>query len=185
MSIQPKHSSVLRPLVEGVLPLDRVNDDGILVHSIGGHAVSEVSQWLEEEPNKTWEEWFGTHWHGFVRSKLIEHFYGWRCWGCFPQTCFALFVRSSVEHMVPDARLRHVAQLFADGAENLDVLNDAIVHDEDVEPLIWLLDRIDINAMRSNFLGDHVRTLLSGAFGDQHEENRDATSEGNSNGEGE
>jgi hypothetical protein len=142
-----------------------MNDEGTRVHSIGAHAVVEVEQWLAESPGRTWQEWFSTHWHGFVRAKLIEHFYGWRCWSSFPSTAYALFVRSSVEHMVPDARLRHVAQLFADGAENLDVLNDAIVHDEDVEPLIWLLDRIDINAMRSNLLGDHVQTLLSGAFG--------------------
>ena len=66
--------------------------------------------------------------------------------------------------MVPDERLRHVAQLFADGAENLDILNDAIVHDEDLEPLIWLLDRIDINAIRVQLIGDHVRTLLAAAF---------------------
>ena len=81
-------NAMVMPLPEGPLAPDCMNEDGDVIYSLGAHAVAEVGLWLTEEPGKVWREWFASHWHGFVRSKMVEHFYGWRQWGCFPEHNF-------------------------------------------------------------------------------------------------
>jgi hypothetical protein len=53
--------------------------------------------------------------------------------------------------------LEQVAGILADGGENLDVINWALSADLPLDEILWLLDRIDINAKRHRLLTDHIR----------------------------
>lgn len=155
-------------LPEGVLPADRQMPDGLVVHSLTAHAVVAMDRhkWIESQQaghdlgSAASVDWVDRYWKGWTRSKLIEHLYGWRCWGAFDERDYGLLVRSSVEHHVQREVLEQVAGILADGGENLDVINWAIAGDLPLEGILWLLDRIDINAKRHRLLTDHIRLFI-------------------------
>jgi hypothetical protein len=155
-------------LPEGRLPTDRVRDDGVVVHSLTAHALAamERHKWLESEKagrdlgEASFSDWIDRFWKGFTRAKLVEHFYGWRCWGAFDEFDFGLLTRQSVEYHVSNAVLEKVAGILAEGGENLDVINWALSVHEPLDPILWLLDRIDINAKRHRLLTDHIRLFV-------------------------
>ena len=76
-------------LPEGPLPCDRKREDGITVHSLTGHAIQELERhkWIESQKynrdvgNDAYNDWLDHCWKGWTRAKLMEHLYGWRCWG--------------------------------------------------------------------------------------------------------
>ena len=152
-------------LPEGILPTDRVRPDGVVVYSLTAHALHAVDRhkWIESEQARqdlgpsACVDWVNRYWKGWTRAKLIEHLYGWRCWGAFDDETFGLLSRQTVEYHVPRDALRQVATMLANGAENLDVINWAIGAEQDLDPILWLLDRIDINAKRQRLLTDHIR----------------------------
>ena len=155
-------------LPEGRLLSDRERSDGVVVHSLTAHALMamERHKWIESE-KAGWDvgepglrDWVDRFWKGFVRARLIEHLYGWRCWGAFDEDDFGLLERSSVEHQVPNDVLETVARLLGDGGENLDVIAWAIADGRDLDAILWLLDRIDINAKRQRLLTDHIRLFI-------------------------
>lgn len=156
------------PLPEGVLPTDRRRPDGVVVHSLTAHAICEMERhrWIESEKagvNRGRDadlQWLRTYWSGWARSKLLEHLYGWRCWSAFGAGTFGLLRRGTVEKLVPHHVLRKVASILGNGGENLDVIAWAVENDQDLDSLFWLLDRIDINAVRHRFLTDHIRLFL-------------------------
>lgn len=166
MSFLPQRQPEYLP--EGHLPCDRVRKDDVVVHSLTAHAIQalERHKWIESQKYgydigyRAFEEWLRHCWGGWTRSKLLEHLYGWRCWGAFSESDFGLFSRSSVEHHVPQEVLQKVADLLAAGGENLDVLSWAIGEDHDVQAIMWLLDRIDINAKRQRLLTNHIRLFV-------------------------
>lgn len=155
-------------LPEGVLPSDRQRPDGLVVHSLTAHAVVTMDRhkWIESQRagrdlgSAASTDWVDRYWKGWTRSKLIEHLYGWRCWGAFDERDFGLLGRTSVEHHVQRELLEQIASLLADGGENLDVINWAIAGDLPLDNILWLLDRIDINAKRHRLLTDHIRLFI-------------------------
>lgn len=159
---------VAEDLPEGILPSDQVGDDGILVLSLTAHALAAMDRhkWIDSERVgrdlgcKAYLDWVDRYWKGWVRSRLIEHLYGWRCWSAFDPRQYGLLARSSVEHHIPSATLRIMATILAEGGENLDVITWAMHQGEPLEPLLWLLDRIDVNANRSRLLADHIRLFI-------------------------
>jgi len=152
-------------LPEGVLECDRVHPDGLVVHSLTAHALSAIDRhkWIESQKagydlsHAAAEDWIERYWKGWTRSKLMEHLYGWRCWGAFDERDFGLLLRESVEHHVARHLLEQVASILAEGGENLDVINWALAQDLPLDGILWLLDRIDINAKRHRLLTDHIR----------------------------
>ncbi len=152
-------------LPEGALATDRVDADGVLVHSLTAHALAAIDRhkWIESERvgrdlgDAAVGDWIDRYWKGWVRARLIEHLYGWRCWGAFDRHQFGLLHRSTVEHHLAPDTLRVVAGILGEGGENLDVLTWAMHAGEPLEPLLWLLDRIDVNAHRRRLLADHIR----------------------------
>lgn len=168
MDMQRRAPSEPAILPEGRLPCDRIREDQVVVHSLTGHALQEMERhkWIESQKsgrdvgNQVFADWLDTCWRGWTRAKLLEHLYGWRCWGAFDEDDFGLFARSTVEHHVSRRILLKVADLLALGGENLDVLNWAIDNDQDLDAIMWLLDRIDINAKRHRLLTDHIRLFL-------------------------
>ena len=153
---------------EGILPSDRQRSDGVVVHSLTAHAIVAMDRhkWIESQQaghdlgSAAAVDWVDRYWKGWTRSKLIEHLYGWRCWGAFDERDYGLLVRTSVEHHVQREMLEQVSSLLADGGENLDVINWAIAGDLPLDNILWLLDRIDINAKRHRLLTDHIRLFI-------------------------
>jgi hypothetical protein len=107
-----------------------------------------------------YRDWLDRCWKGWTRARLLEHLYGWRCWGAFDEDDFGLFTRTTVEHHVPRQILYTVSELLAKGGENLDVINWAICESQNLDAIIWLLDRIDINAKRQRLLTEHIRLFV-------------------------
>ncbi len=155
-------------LPEGILPSDVRREDGVVVHSLTAHAIvaMERHKWIESEkalhdvgtPSLT--DWVDRYWTGFVRARLMEHLYGWRCWGAFDVEQCGLLARSTVQHVLPREVLNHIALILREGGENLDVIAWATAGGLDLEAVIWLLERIDINAKRHRLLTDHIRLFI-------------------------
>jgi hypothetical protein len=152
-------------LPEGRLAIDWERPDGVVVYSLTAHALHAIDRhkWIESQKagydlgRPAVDDWLERYWKGWTRSKLMEHFYGWRCWGAFDEDDFGLLNRTSVEHHVTHGVLEQVASILAQGGENLDVINWALSMDHPLDQILWLLDRIDINAKRHRLLTDHIR----------------------------
>lgn len=159
---------LLGELPEGTLAADDVRGDGVVIHSLTAHALvaMERHKWIESEKahfdkgDCCLRDWVDHYWTGFVRARLMEHLYGWRCWGAFPDGDFGLLSRTTVEYLMPRPLLNQVALILADGGENLDVITWATAGGHDLNAIIWLLERIDINAKRHRLLTDHIRLFI-------------------------
>jgi len=157
-------------LPEGQLACDRRGADGLLAFSLTAHALAAIDRhkWIESQKAghdlgpAAVTDWIERYWKGWTRSKLMEHLYGWRCWGAFDEHDFGLLCRTSVEHHVHREVLEQVAASLASGGENLDVINWALGADIPLDEILWLLDRIDINAKRHRLLTDHIRLFTEG-----------------------
>jgi hypothetical protein len=157
--------SAAAELPEGRLVIDWQRPDGVVVYSLTAHALCAIDRhkWIESQKagrdlgKAALDDWLERYWKGWTRSKLMEHFYGWRCWGAFDESDFGLLTRSSVEHHVRHEILEQVAAILASGGENLDVINWALSVDQPLDEILWVLDRIDINAKRHRLLTDHIR----------------------------
>ena len=156
-------------LPEGQLPCDRVLDDGISVeYSLTGHAFVTIQRHADEAQlpfEEAVEQWIVKRWVGWVRSKLLEHFLGWRRWSGFKASDYGLLRRESVTHMVEQPVMEEVIQRLAQGGENLDIMDWAVQNGQDVEGVINLLDRININEKRRRLLTSHIRQFLETKFG--------------------
>ncbi len=161
----PATSRKATELPEGILPNDRMRDDGEVVHSLTAHAIAamERHKWIESEKHgrdvgdQALKDWIDRYWKGWTRARLMEHLYGWRCWGAFDEEDFGLLTRATVDYHVSGKILTQVALILGDGGENLDVISWAIAANHDLDQILWLLDRIDINAKRHRLLTDHIR----------------------------
>ncbi len=155
-------------LPEGRLANDYERPDAVVVYSLTAHALFALDRhkWIESQKagrdlgRAAVEDWLERYWKGWTRSKLVEHLYGWRCWGAFDEGDFGLLNRTSVEHHVTHSVLEHVATILAQGGENLDVISWALSLDQQLDEILWLLDRIDINAKRRRLLTDHIRLFI-------------------------
>ncbi len=155
-------------LPEGRLAIDYETENGIVVYSLTAHALQAINrhQWIESEKrgydcgNDTIEEWLQRYWKGWVRSKLLEHFLGKRFWGAFGSDTFNLFRHQSFNAIADEETSQIIADKLADGGENLDIINWAIQEKRDIDGVIALLERIDINAQRQRLLTNHIRLFL-------------------------
>ncbi len=158
----------LSELPEGRLPGDLERANGLVIYSLTAHAICamERHKWIESEKyardvgEGVFREWVERFWKGWVRQKLMEHLYGWRFWGAFDDPDFGLLARHSVEYHVSHSVLEKVASILGDGGENLDVITWGLGAGEQLDPILWLLDRIDINAKRHRLLTDHIRLFV-------------------------
>ena len=157
-------------LPEGELPNDLLGPDGVVIHSLTAHALFAIDRhkWIESEKynrdvgGDAVTNWLEYCWKGWSRARLLEHLYGWRCWGTFGRDEFGLLIRETVDYHVPRGILEHVAEILAGGGENLDVISWALEAGENLDAILWLMDHIDINAKRQRFLTDHIRLFTSG-----------------------
>jgi hypothetical protein len=158
----------LSELPEGRLPADWERHDGVVVHSLTAHALESMERhkWIESEKagrdlgETVMLQWLEQYWKGYVRAKLMEHLYGWRCWGAFDVEDYGLLSRTTVAFHVPRSILSELAAILRSGGENLDVIAWATEAGHDLSAVIWVLERIDINAKRHRLLTDHIRLFI-------------------------
>ncbi len=166
MSVEPADQAPALP--EGTLCTDRILADGEVVYSLTAHALAELERhrWIESEKRGgdigpiAYDHWIEHCWQGWVRSKLLEHLYGWRRWSAFEGELFGLLRRSTVERHVPSDVLHRVASILGQGGENLDVITWAVDSTDLIPNVLWLLEQIDINAARHRLVVDHLRLFL-------------------------
>jgi hypothetical protein len=92
--------------------------------------------------------WVREHWNGFLRERWLEHLHGRTFWIELDHNDFGLLQRSFQESSLIDEILR---QLKA-GKENLDILNWALDCDEPMDEVMEILEALDINSRRIEFL---------------------------------
>jgi hypothetical protein len=157
-------------LPEGELATDQRGPDGIMVHSLTAHALCAIDRhkWIESEKysrdmgKSAVNDWIDRCYKGWARARLLEHLYGWRCWGAFGMSEFGVLSRETVDYHVPRAILENVAEILGAGGENLDVIQWAIQSEQNMDAIIWLMDHIDINAKRERLLTEHIRHFIEG-----------------------
>jgi hypothetical protein len=155
-------------LPEGRLAGDYEQTNGVVVYSLTAHALEAIARhrWIESEKTggdcgrRCEEAWIDHYWNGWARSKLLEHLIGWRCWGAFALDSFALLRRQSLAAMVNESTIELIGTMLASGAENLDIINWAVQTNQELDPILTLLERIDINSKRQRLLTKHIRLFI-------------------------
>ena len=157
-------------LPEGMLCCDRTLEHSQAAeYSLTGHAFIAIERYAVEQDlsfSHASEQWLTRRWTSWVRSKLLEHLLGWRRWSAFSVRDFALLRRESVLHIVQESVMEEVINRLANGGENLDIMDWAMHNDIDVDGVIHLLDRININEKRQRLLTGHIRLFLQAEKGE-------------------
>jgi hypothetical protein len=91
------------------------------------------------------KQWVKDHWWGFLRARWIEHLQGSCFWIELGETDFGLLLRE-----FPDQRLllNQIISHLINGKENLDIIYWAQKTQIAIEPVIHILERLDINGHR-------------------------------------
>lgn len=92
-------------------------------------------------------QWVRDHWHGYLRSRWLEHLEGKRFWLELDRGDFGLLNREF--HAGPNAKLlADIVEKLKNGQENLQILLWAVDHHLPVEDVARILTAIDINSRR-------------------------------------
>ena len=122
------------------------------------YSVWEVSQqeaeefkWIESEKagcdlgESALKRWVKEHWWGFLRARWIEHLQGSRFWVELDHDDFGLIVRE-FDNQKP--LLNDIVSFIKSGKENLDIIRWAHCNNVPCEPVLQILDRLNINGHR-------------------------------------
>jgi hypothetical protein len=90
-------------------------------------------------------EWVKLHWTGFLRARWVEHLQGKQFWAELYRCDFGLLERKF--HECPQLLSEILDQLKA-GKENLDVLDWAFSQHIPIEPVLEILEALDVNSSR-------------------------------------
>lgn len=115
---------------------------------------AERFRWIESEKaghdlgEEAIQRWVVLHWAAFVRGRALEHLAGRRFWLSMPREDFGALVRE-----FPNDRdlVNEVVFRLANGADNLTVLQWATDFEVPVDRVCDVLQRIDLNALRTRF----------------------------------
>ncbi|OWK35965.1 hypothetical protein [Fimbriiglobus ruber] len=89
--------------------------------------------------------WLKMHWWGYLRARWLEHLQGKCFWIELDRGDFGLLLRAFQEEKdLLDAIVGHLK----DGRENLDVIRWAKANQISIEPVIRILEALDINSRR-------------------------------------
>ncbi len=131
-----------RPLPEGVEP-----------HSIFEEASREAyrHKWIESEKagydigDGAIEDWHKRFWHKFVRERWIQHIRGDAFWRELDNNDFGILKREFQEY---GDLAEKIVQLLEAGGENLDIVQWAVDSNQDMDAVLQILGRLDLNAHR-------------------------------------
>jgi hypothetical protein len=90
------------------------------------------------------QRWVKEHWWGYLRTRWVEHLEGKRRWKELGVGFGLLRNRFDDNTLLLD----RILDRFKAGKENLDIINWALDWGIPVEPLIQILEAIDINSCR-------------------------------------
>jgi hypothetical protein len=112
---------------------------------------AEEFKWIESEKAgrdlgetaiRTWVQY---HWHGYLRARWIEHLEGKRYWTELDKGDYGLLKRSFRHHAI---LLECILDRLKVGQENLHILLWAAEWQIPFEPVVQILEALDINSRR-------------------------------------
>jgi hypothetical protein len=115
-----------------------------------GEEEADRFKWIESEKaghdlgETAIRSWVREHWNGFLRARWLEHLQGRTFWIELDHNDFGLLQSEFRSSELLDKILR----MLKDGLENLNVLNWAIDNDVPMEPVLEILEMLDINSRR-------------------------------------
>ncbi len=116
--------------------------------SLYREAVCEFRRVCDEDPSdyqKAASEWNRKHWWAWSRKRWLEHIKGEVFWVELGEKEFG-WVK---EHDLSNTSiLSQILQKIHDGEENLDIINWALELDEDLDEVLRILSRLDLNKSR-------------------------------------
>ena len=127
--------------------------EGVTPHSIFEEASREAyrHKWIESEKagydigDGAIEDWHRRYWHAFVREHWLEHIRGEKFWNELDNNDFGIFRRDAKENeKLVDEIIAHLEN----GGENLDIIQWAISTNQDMNEVLRILGRLDLNAHR-------------------------------------
>jgi hypothetical protein len=89
--------------------------------------------------------WVRQHWSGYLRARWLEHLQGKRFWVELDRGDFGLLQRRFCENAL---LLDRILDRLKAGQENLDVIRWAQTWGIPVEPVLHILEALDINSRR-------------------------------------
>jgi hypothetical protein len=127
--------------------------DGVECYSIYDDWEHEAAKykWIESEKagQDLGEEaircWVRHHWCGYLRARWVEHLQGTRYWLELDRGDFGLLKREFHEHA---CLLDRILDRLKIGKENLDIIQWAIEWKIPIEPVLRILNALDINSRR-------------------------------------
>jgi len=123
---------------------------------VWGTEEAERYKWIEsEKAGRDLGEWaircwVREHWNGFLRARWLEHLQGRTFWIELDHDDFGLLQREFRDSKLID----EILSLLKQGQENLNVLNWAIDKRLPIEEVLEILEALDINSRRIEFLLD-------------------------------
>ncbi len=127
--------------------------DGVEVKSLFEEASREAfrHKWIESEKagydigDRAIEDWHRRYWHTFVRERWIQHIRGETFWRELDNDDFAILDREFEDSRdVADA----IVRMLEKGGENLDIVQWAVDNRQDMDAVLHILTRLDLNAHR-------------------------------------
>lgn len=108
-------------------------------------------KWIESEKagrdlgETAIRKWVKEHWWGYLRARWLEHLQGRRFWIELDRGDFGLLQRAFQDQK---DLLDRILDRLKDGEENLDVITWATAYDIPLEPVLQILEALDINSRR-------------------------------------
>lgn len=96
-------------------------------------------------------EWVQLHWTGFLRARWVEHLQGKQFWAELYQCDFGLLQRKFHDRQ---QLLNAILDQLKAGKENLDVLDWANSLRISIDPVIEILEALDVNSSRLQHVFD-------------------------------
>ncbi len=108
-------------------------------------------KWIESEKSghdlgdAAIEDWYRNFWNKFVRERWLQHIQGEIYWPELDNNDFAL-----LENELTDCRpqVDKIIEILEQGGENLDIVQWAIDSHEDMDCIMRILSRLDLNSHR-------------------------------------
>lgn len=89
--------------------------------------------------------WVQVHWWGYLRARWLEHLQGRRYWQELDRGDFGLLQRCFQDN---DILLDRILDRFKAGQENLDIICWALDWGIPMQPVLKILEALDINSRR-------------------------------------
>jgi hypothetical protein len=137
-------------------PMEMVRPSVRLSVRVRGSEEAQQYKWIEsEKAGRDLGEWaircwVREHWNGFLRARWLEHLQGRTFWIELDDDDFGLLQREFRDSTL----IEEILSLLKAGKENLNVLNWALDRHLPMEEVLEILEALNINSRRIEFLLD-------------------------------